>query len=111
MAKAQLRFQKAADARCMPPPNFTLSECAYIKEHYFCTQRPTKKLAKKYLGPYDLIAQVGTHSFTLKLPNALQSVHPVFHISMLKPHTSSSIPTIPNHHPCLSKSMVNSSTR
>ncbi len=92
MAEAQLRFQKAADARCMPPPNFTLSKCAYVKEHYFCTRRPTKKLAEKYLGPYDLIVQVGTHSFTLKLPNALQSVHPVFHISMLEPHTPSSIP-------------------
>src|SRR6266540_2369877 len=71
--------------------NFTLSEHAYVKEHYFCPRRPTKKLAEKYLGPYDLIVQVGTHSFMLKLPNTLQSVHPVFHVSMLKPHTSSSI--------------------
>src|SRR6266540_169671 len=92
MAKVQLRFQKAMDAHCMPPPNFTLGECAYVKECYFCTRRPTKKLAKKYLSPYDLIAQVGTHSFTLKLPDALRSVHPVFHVSMLKPHTPSSIP-------------------
>src|SRR6266542_4887547 len=71
MAKAQLRFQKAVDACRMPQPNFTLGECAYVKEHYFRTRRPTKKLAKKYLGPYDLIAQVGIHSFTLKLPNTL----------------------------------------
>src|SRR6266540_1607657 len=71
MAEAQLRFQKATDAHCMPPPNFTLSKRAYVKEHYFYTRRPTKKLAEKYLGPYDLIAQVGTHSFTLKLPDAL----------------------------------------
>jgi len=87
MAEVQLRFQKAADAHRMPLPNFTLGEYACVKEHYFCTQRPTKKLAEKYLGPYDLIAQVGTHSFTLKLPDALQSVHPVFHVSMLEPHT------------------------
>src|SRR6266545_2630182 len=32
-------------------------------------------LPRKYLGPYDLIVQVGTHSFTLKLPDALRSVH------------------------------------
>ena len=71
MAKAQIRFQKAADARHMPLSNFTLSERAYVKEHYFHTRRPTKKLAEKYLGPYDLIVQVGTHSFMLKLPDAL----------------------------------------
>src|SRR6266508_1981194 len=64
----------------------------YVKEQYFRTRRPTKKLAEKYLGPYKLIAQVGTHSFTLKLPKALRSVHPVFHVSMLEPHTVSSIP-------------------
>jgi len=37
MAKVQLRFQKAADTRHMPLPNFTLGKCAYVKEHYFCT--------------------------------------------------------------------------
>src|SRR6266545_6135175 len=92
MAKARLRFQKAADTCCMPLPNFTLGERAYVKEHYFRTRRPTKKLAEKYLGPYDLIVQVGTHSFTLKLPDALRSVHPIFHVSMLETHTPSSIP-------------------
>src|SRR6266545_6781140 len=91
MAKARLRFQKAADTCCMPLPNFTLGERAYVKEHYFHTQRPTMKLAEKYLGPYDLIVQVGIHSFTLKLLDALRSIHPIFHVSMLEPHTSSSI--------------------
>src|SRR6266498_1110580 len=30
--------------------------------------------------------------FTLKLPDALRSIHPVFHVSMLEPHMPSSIP-------------------
>jgi len=77
----------------MPPPDFTLREHAYVKEKYFHTRRPTKKLAEKYLGPYKLIAQVGTHSFMLQLSKELQSVHPVFHVSMLEPHTLSTIPS------------------
>ena len=92
MAEAQKKFQKSADTRRMPAPNFSLGERAYVKERYFRTRRPTKKLAEKYLGPYELIAQVGTHSFTLRLPEALRSVHPVFHVSMLKPYMPSSIP-------------------
>ena len=80
MAEAQQRFRAAADTHRMPPPDFTLGERAYVKEKYFCTRRPTKKLAEKYLGPYKLIAQVGTHSFTLRLPEELQSIHPVFHV-------------------------------
>jgi len=92
MAEAQQRYRAAADTRRMPPPDFTLGESAYVREKYFCTRRPTKKLAEKYLGPYELIAQVGTHSFTLRLPEELRSVHPVFHVSMLEPHTPSTTP-------------------
>ena len=92
MAEAQQRHRAAADTRRMPPPDFTLGERAYVREKYFRTRRPTKKLAEKYLGPYELIAQVGTHSFTLRLPEELRSVHPVFHVSMLEPHTPSTIP-------------------
>jgi len=55
----------AANTCCMPPLDFTLGQCTYVKEKYFCTQRPTKKLAEKYLGLYKLTAQVGTHSFML----------------------------------------------
>jgi len=92
MAEAQQRVRAAADTRRIPPPDFTLGERAYVREKYFHTRRPTKKLAEKYLGPYELIAQVGTHSFTLRLPEELRSIHPVFHVSMLEPHTSSTIP-------------------
>jgi len=74
-----------------PYTDFTLRERAYVKEKYFRTRRPTKKLAEKYLGPYELIAQVGTHSFTLRLPEELRSIHPIFHVSMLEPHTPSAI--------------------
>ena len=70
----------------MLPPDFTLGECAYVKEKYFHTRRPTKKLAEKYLGPYELIAQVGTHSFTLQLPEELRSE--VFPVPPRIPHSS-----------------------
>jgi hypothetical protein len=56
--------------------------------------RPSKKLAEKYLGPFDIIARPGTHSFTLRLPERLCFIHPIFHISQLEP----AIPNeIPNH--------------
>jgi hypothetical protein len=31
--------------------------------------RPSKKLAKKFLGPFEVIAHHGTYSFTLQLPD------------------------------------------
>ena len=44
------------------------------------------------LGPFEVVAQPGSHSYTLHLPNSMCLVHSVFHISMLKPHTPNVIP-------------------
>jgi len=40
---------------------------------------------EKNLGPYTIIAQVGSLSFTLHLPDSMHAVHPVFHVSQLEP--------------------------
>ena len=63
-----------------------------MKAQFFRTTRPSKKLADKFLGPYEVIAQPGTHSVTLRLLDNLCAVHPVFHVSMLEPTTLSTIP-------------------
>ena len=41
---------------------------------------------------YDIIAQPGTHSFTLQLPKHLHDIHPVFHVSQLEPSVPNTIP-------------------
>jgi len=46
-----------------------------------------KKLFKKYLRPYKIIAQPSLQSFTLHLPETIRAVHPMFHVSMLRPAT------------------------
>ena len=59
----------------------------------FChTTHPSKKLADKFLGPYEVIAQPGTHLVMLRLLDNLCAVHPVFHVSMLEPATLNTIP-------------------
>lgn len=89
---AQLRYQGPADARRTPPPDFKVGDQAFVKAQFFRTTRPSRKLAEKYLGPYEIIAQVGPQSFTLRLPDSMKAVHPVYHVSMLEPFIPSSIP-------------------
>ena len=93
MALAQKRYQGPADARRSTPPDFKIGDEVYVKAKYFRSTRPSKKLSNKNLGPFTIIAQPGTHSFTLQLPNSMKSVHPVFHISQLE---LSHLSTIPN---------------
>ncbi|XP_070024936.1 uncharacterized protein [Nicotiana sylvestris] len=43
-----------------------------------------KKLIPRYIGPYRIIRKVGQVAHELDLPSNLESVHPVFHVSMLR---------------------------
>ena len=92
MAEAQLWYQGTADASQIPAPEFPIGSRAYVKAQFFCTTHLSKKLADKFLGPYKVIAQPGTHSVTLRLPDSLHTVHPMFHVSMLEPTTLNVIP-------------------
>ncbi|MBW0507400.1 hypothetical protein O181_047115 [Austropuccinia psidii MF-1] len=56
---------------------------------------PTKKLSEIWLGPFPILQKVSTHVHHLKLPSQCKSMHPVFHISLLEPVKTS---TIPNQH-------------
>jgi hypothetical protein len=92
MSLAQKRYQGPADAKRLPAPDFKVGDQVFVKAKYFRSTRPSKKLSEKNLGPYSIIAQVGTHSFTLRLPDTMRSVHPVFHVSQLEPCTPNVIP-------------------
>ncbi|KXN84514.1 hypothetical protein AN958_12402 [Leucoagaricus sp. SymC.cos] len=65
----------------------------FVKAKYFHTICPSKKLSEKYLGPYEIIAQPGSHSFTLQLPDSMCDVHSVFSVSMLELSTPNPFPT------------------
>ena len=92
MAHAQKHYQGPANARHIPALDFKVGDNVYIKAKYFWSTRPSKKLSEKNLGPYAIIVQVGSHSFTLRLPDSMRAVHPVFHVSQLEPATPNTIP-------------------
>ncbi|MBW0496601.1 hypothetical protein O181_036316 [Austropuccinia psidii MF-1] len=57
--------------------------------------RPTKRLSERWLGHFPILKKVSTHAYHLKLSSQWKSIHPVFHISLLEPVKTS---TIPNQH-------------
>jgi len=89
---AQQYYQKSADAPHSPTPDFKVGNKVFVKAQFFRTTWPSKKLFKKYLRSYEIISQPSTLSFTLSLPKSMYSIHPVFHMSMLKPTMSNSFP-------------------
>ena len=101
MSAAQKCYQGPADPHRAPPPDFQIGDQVFVKAKFFCSTHPSKKLSEKFLGPYSIIARPGTHSFTLKLPDSMCSIHPVFHIAQLEPATPNTIPERFQPHPPL----------
>ena len=65
IAKAQLQYQGPADAKRSPALDFIVGQQAFVKAKFFRTTRPSHKLSEKFLGPFEILAKAGTHSFTL----------------------------------------------
>ena len=85
ITQAQERYWKNMDKHRAEVPELNISDQAYVKEKFFRTRQPSKKLLEKNLGPYDVIGKPGTHSITLHLPCQFRSIHLVFHVSQLEP--------------------------
>ena len=92
IVEAQLCYQGPADTKRMPAPQFAIRQQAFVKAKFFRTTHPSHKLSDKYLGPFKILAKAGSHSYTLRLPDTLCGVHPIFHVSMLEPTTPNKIP-------------------
>ena len=65
ISTAQKQYSTSANRRQTPPPDFSIGDKVFIKSNHIHTTRPFKILMEKYLGPFKIITQVGTHSFTL----------------------------------------------
>ena len=69
-----------------------IGDKVFVKSDNIRTTQLSKKLAEKFLGPFEILAQVGSVSFTLCLPNSMHGIHPIFHVSRLEPSGPNEFP-------------------
>jgi len=89
---AQQRYKETADRRRSPDPRLEIGDSVFVSAEYLRTTRPTKKFSENHFGPYEVIGKPSAASYTIRLPQALKGVHPVFHISQLEPHVPNPFP-------------------
>ncbi|KAJ1041204.1 hypothetical protein NDA10_002107 [Ustilago hordei] len=70
---------------------FKVGDMVYINRRNWKTRRPTPKLDTWFAGPYPVQERVGRRAYRITLPANLR-VHDVFHVSMLEPARTSSLP-------------------
>ena len=65
-------------------PTLKEGDKVYLLNKNLRTDRPSKKLDHKRIGPFLVKAKISTSNYELALPKGMK-VHPVFHISLLEP--------------------------
>ncbi|KAK2991421.1 hypothetical protein RJ640_019067 [Escallonia rubra] len=85
--KAGRKMKKWADKR-RRPKEYNLGDMVMLKllpQQFKSFRKVHKGLIRRYEGPFPIVAKVGKVSYRLELPPKLK-IHPVFHVSLLKPH-------------------------
>jgi len=87
LRSAQDRQRSYADPK-RRPHNFAVGDKVMISTKNFKFKIGTKKLHPKYLGPYEIESLIGSagNAVRVTLPKAYSRIHPVFHVSLVKPY-------------------------
>ncbi|MBW0505013.1 hypothetical protein O181_044728 [Austropuccinia psidii MF-1] len=86
------RFKRYTNKSRASPPVFNPGDMVWLSSKNIKSTRRTTKLSERWLGPFPILKKVSTHAYHLKLPSQWNSIHPVFHISLLEPVKTSTIP-------------------
>ena len=83
MLRAQQRYQDTANAGRLPEPILKIGDLVWLDAKNITTQRPSRKLDYKRLGPFPIGKILPPNSYRLTLPNTMHN-HPVYHVSLLE---------------------------
>jgi len=64
--------------------DFKVGDQVFVSTINMKTNRPTKKLDYRMIGPYPIIEKINEVAYKVALPKTVK-VHPVFHVSLLEP--------------------------
>ena len=92
ITETQMSHKEYADHHRKPDPNWKQGDKVWLIPRNIRTTRPAKKLDYKKLGPFRILAKIGTKAYKLDLPDSMK-VHPTFHVSLLETYQDNPLPS------------------
>ncbi|XP_073309939.1 uncharacterized protein [Primulina huaijiensis] len=77
-------FEALDGRRCRSPLYWDDFDRAAVTGPYMIQEMYRKKLARRYVGPYEMLQRIGTLAYRLALHPSLSCIRDVFHVSMLR---------------------------
>jgi Integrase core domain/Chromo (CHRromatin Organisation MOdifier) domain len=98
MLRSQHRYQEGADRHRATAPRFAVGDLVWLRSPNIRTERPSRKLDYRRLGPFPIRRVISSHAYELELPISMR-VHPVFSVSLLDPAAADPLPGQQNSPP------------
>lgn len=106
LLRAQQRMKSQAD-KGRTERQFNVGDFVFLRLQPYVQSslapRAHQKLCFKFFGPYEIVDKIGSVAYKLLLPPG-SSIHPVFHVLLLKPVPPSATPTLGSQVPPLNLS-------
>lgn len=96
LLRTTTRNQRLADRHRAPTPEYRPGQRVWLSSKDLPLQVDSRKLAPRYIGPFEVDKIINPSAVRLKLPRSLK-IHPTFHVSLLKPVSSCALspPAVP----------------
>jgi len=78
-------MNKYHDRKATPQPDRETGDLVMLNAKNIKSKRPTRKFTPRFYGPVKVLEKKGNRVLKLDIP-AHWKIHPVFHVSLLKPY-------------------------
>ena len=96
LLQASSRSQLQANKRRRPAPEYAPGQGVWLRAKDLPLKGVPPKLSPRFIGPFTISKVVNPSAVRLNLPPALRRIHPTFHVSQIKPVSTSPLsPPIP----------------
>ncbi len=85
LCRSRARTRRAANRHRVKAPRYVCGQKVWLSTQNLPLQVSSRKLMPRFIGPFSIVKVLSPVAVKLRLSHQLRRVHPVFHVSCIKP--------------------------